>query len=214
MNRPIEAHGEIVLTQAVEALLFDLGGVLIEIDFDRTFRAWQNLTPLGFAEIKERFYFDEAYEQHERGEIDKADYFAHLRTALHLEGSDEQIAEGWNALFIADIPAVLEAVERVAAHIPCYAFTNTNAEHQRAWSAQFPHVTPLFRRVFSSWQLGLRKPERAAFLSVAQHIGIPCESILFFDDTLENIEHAQRTGLQTVHVRHTADVKSALAQLY
>ena len=151
---------------------------------------------------------------HERGEIDKADYFAHLRTALHLEGSDEQIAEGWNALFIADIPAVLEAVERVAAHIPCYAFTNTNAEHQRAWSAQFPHVTPLFRRVFSSWQLGLRKPERAAFLSVAQHIGIPCESILFFDDTLENIEHAQRTGLQTVHVRHTADVKSALAQLY
>lgn len=200
------------MTHAVKALLFDLGGVLIEIDFDRTFRAWQALTPLSSAEIKERFYFDEAYQRHERGEIDRAAYFDHLRTALDLKGSDEQIAEGWNALFIADIPAVLGAVERVAAHIPCYAFTNTNAEHQRAWSAQFPHVTPLFRRVFSSWQLGLRKPEHEAFLCIAQQIDVPCESILFFDDTLENVEHARLAGLQAVHVRHAADVENALAQ--
>jgi len=200
-------------THPVEALLFDLGGVLIEIDFDRTFRAWEALSPLNLDEIRARFYFDDAYEQHERGEIDRTAYFAHLRALLHLEATDHEIAVGWNALFIRDIPAVLAAIKGISARIPCYAFTNTNAEHQRAWSTQFPHVIPLFRRVFSSWELGLRKPEHAAFRAVADAIGVSCTSILFFDDTFENVEHAQALGVQTVHVHSPIDVENALARL-
>ena len=141
---------ETAATYPVKALLFDLGGVLIDIDFERTFRAWEALTPLSVEQIRERFYFDEAYQQHERGQIDLATYCAHLRRTLQLEGSDAQIAAGWNALFIGEIPETLRAIEHVAPHVPCYAFTNTNAEHQRAWSTQFPTVVPLFRRVFSS----------------------------------------------------------------
>ncbi len=184
-------------THPVEALLFDLGGVLIEIDFDRTFRAWEALSPLSLDEIRARFYFDDAYEQHERGEIDRIAYFAHLRALLHLEATDHEIAVGWNALFIRDIPAVLAAIKGISARIPCYAFTNTNAEHQRAWS----------------WELGLRKPEHAAFRAVADAIGVSYTSILFFDDTLENVEHAQALGVQTVHVRSPIDVENALARL-
>lgn len=205
---------ETAVTYPVKALLFDLGGVLIDIDFERTFRAWEALTPLSVEQIRERFYFDEAYQQHERGQIDLATYCAHLRQTLQLEGSDAQIAAGWNALFIGEIPETLRAIEHVAPHVPCYAFTNTNAEHQRAWATQFPTVVPLFRRVFSSWELGLRKPEHAAFRAVCQHMDVPVQSVLFFDDTVENVEEAKVAGLQAVHVRSPADVEGALKPLY
>ena len=103
MNRPTEPYGN-HCNLSGKALLFDLGGVLIDIDFERTFRAWEALTPLSVEQIRERFYFDEAYQQHERGQIDLATYCAHLRQTLQLEGSDAQIAAGWNALFIGKSP--------------------------------------------------------------------------------------------------------------
>ncbi|MGY8825743.1 MAG: HAD-IA family hydrolase [Candidatus Latescibacterota bacterium] len=200
-------------TNKTEALLFDLGGVLVEIDFDLAFGHWQSFTTLSVAEMKSVFHFDLAYEKHERGEIGAEAYFAHLRTLLKLEGSDEEIAAGWNAIFIAEISETLSAIRQIGPSIPCYAFTNTNAAHQAAWSSMFPAVAPLFKRVFSSWELGLRKPEQRAFAAVVDQIGVPAHSILFFDDTLENIEQAKRAGLQTVHVGSAADTTAALAAL-
>jgi glucose-1-phosphatase len=200
-------------SEKIEALLFDLGGVLVEIDFARAFRHWQPLTSLSADEMKSIFYFDSAYEQHERGEIDAKAYFAHLRSELKLEGSDEEIAAGWNAIFIATIPATLAAIAQINDTLPCYAFTNTNAAHQAAWSSMFPEVAPLFKQVFSSWQLGLRKPEQHAFAAVVETIGVAPSSILFFDDTLENITEAKRAGLKTVHVTSAAETCAALSRL-
>lgn len=114
----------------VEALLFDLGGVVIEIDFDRVLKRWESHSALSFAELKSTFHFDAAYEQHERGEIEARAYFAHLRATLQLDASDEEIAAGWNSVFVAEIPAVLAAISQAREHFPCYAFTNTNPTHQ------------------------------------------------------------------------------------
>lgn len=197
----------------VEALLFDLGGVVIDIDFDRVLRHWEGISSLSFTELKSTFHFDEAYQRHERGEIDGATYFAHLRNTLQLEGSDEEIAAGWNAVFVADIPAVLEAIVQARAHFSCYAFTNTNPTHLIAWKAGYPAVFQSFDKVFISSDLGVRKPERKAFDAIAADIGVAHENILFFDDTRENIVGAEAAGLQTVYVQSPEDVRKALAGL-
>ena len=198
---------------AVKALLFDLGGVVINIDFDRVFRHWATISALSFAELKSTFHFDTAYQRHERGEIDAAEYFDHLRKTLALEGSDDEIAIGWNAIFVAEIPTVLEAINQVRSLRPCYAFTNTNPTHLAAWKSGYPAIFKSFDRIFISSDLGLRKPELRAFAAIADQIGTTCRDILFFDDTLENIEGAKQAGLQTVHVRSPADVQQALSLL-
>ena len=197
----------------VEALLFDLGGVVIEIDFDRVLRHWEALSTLTAAELKSAFYFDEAYQRHERGEIAGGEYFAHLRENLSLKGSDEEIAAGWNSVFVAEIPEVLEAILKVREQWPCYAFTNTNPTHLQAWKSGYPAVFQAFDRVFISSDLGLRKPERESFDAIAAEIGVALENILFFDDTWENIVGAKKAGLQTVHVQSPSDVRKALANL-
>ena len=197
----------------IEALLFDLGGVVVEIDFNRAFAHWQSMSRLSLAELKAAFTFDAPYQRHERGEISALEYFAHLAQHLQLRDDPVQIAEGWNSIFIAEITETRRMVETARTKLPCYAFTNTNAAHQAAWSARFPAVVQAFDRVFVSSEIGHRKPDRSAFEFVARSLGVPIGSILFFDDTLENVEGALAAGLQAVHVRGPADVKTALVRL-
>ena len=197
----------------IQALLFDLGGVVMDIDFNRALAHWQPMSRLSLADLKAAFTFDLPYQRHERGEISAAEYFEHLALHLQLDNDLVRIAEGWNSIFINEITETLHMIEAVRAKLPCYAFTNTNAAHQAAWTARFPAVARAFERVFVSSEIGHRKPDRSAFEFVAQSIGVPVGSILFFDDTLANVEGALAAGLAAVHVRGPADVKAALQRL-
>ena len=197
----------------VETLLFDLGGVVIEIDFDRVLWRWETISALSFAELKSTFHFDTAYQRHERGEIDGADYFAYLRNLLKLDGSDDEIVAGWNAVFVTEIPTVLAAISKARKQFPCYAFTNTNPTHLAAWQADYPAIFRSFDKIFISFDLGLRKPERLAFDAIVADIGVAHANILFFDDTRENIAGAEAAGLQTVYVQSPDDIHYALENL-
>jgi len=64
-----------------------------------------------------------------------------------------------------------------------------------------------------SSDLGFRKPEAPAFAAISKAIGAPLERILFFDDTLVNVEGAQATGMQAVHVKSVQDVANAVREL-
>ena len=196
----------------IHALLFDLGGVVIAIDFDRVLRYWQPCSSLDFEEMRRRWRLDAVYRRHERGEIDAAGFFAHLRQVFELEAPDEEIERGWNRVFAGEIDATLETIHGLRSRLPCFAFTNTTPTHQTAWSAGYPRVVAAFERIFCSPELGMRKPEREAFTHVSREMGVEPESILFFDDTPENVEGARRAGLQAVQVRSPADVDRALRE--
>src|SRR4029079_15101269 len=90
-------------SRSVRALLFDLGGVLFEIDFNRAFEAWAPISQLSVQQMRAAFCFDIAYQRHERGQIAKEEYFDHLRSTLRLEADDAQIEIGWNAIFLEEI---------------------------------------------------------------------------------------------------------------
>jgi putative hydrolase of the HAD superfamily len=197
----------------VQALLFDMGGVVVDINFDLAFRYWQRFTSLSFDELRECFTMDTAYERHERGEVGAVEYFQHLRTTLKLVASDVEIAHGWNAIFIQEIEATVNAVQAAGQHRPCYAFTNSNPTHQVYWTAAYPRMVASFNRMFVSSELGLRKPERAAFEAIADATGISLSGMLFFDDTLENVTGARQAGLQAIHVQSADDVIGALVNL-
>ncbi len=194
-------------------LLFDLGGVLVDFSFDRALSYWSNYSTLPIDQLKQRFVFDIPYQRHERGEIAAAEYFAHLASALELNASNEAIARGWNSIFIAEIAETRALLNSVRKQIPCFACTNTNTEHMATWTALYPDMFAAFTQVFASHEIGLRKPEAAAFDYICRTTGIAAESILFFDDLLENVEGARSAGLQAVHVRSPTDVADALRDL-
>jgi HAD superfamily hydrolase (TIGR01509 family) len=199
---------------AADALLFDLGRVVLDIDFNKTLACWDANAGREpdklVGRVTSRY---DAYRRHERGEISDAEFFAALRTALGVDLSDAQFLEGWNALFVGVVPGIAPLLKRAAKRLPLYAFSNTNAAHVEHFSAAFAEVLGDFREVFLSSAIGLRKPDAAAYDHVVKAIGVPAHRIVFFDDLLENIEGARACGLTTVHVTSPNDVAHALDAL-
>ena len=194
-------------------MLFDLGGVLINIDFHRTFRYWQQFSMLSEAQMLQRFKQDVAYAQHETGELTAENYFIHIREQLQLDATDAQIKEGWNALLLDEIDTTVSLLKRIAPIIPCYLFSNSNTTHQTVWMERHNELMQLFRKTFVSSDIGLRKPDARAFEWVASQIGVDCQHILFFDDLAENVSGAIATGMQAVHVTGPATVSDTLEKL-
>ena len=197
----------------IKCLLFDLGGVVIDVDFHRVFSAWAGTADVNVADLQSKFAFDEAYERHERGEISQVGYFDHLRTKLSIDLDDADFELGWNSIFGDEIRGMHELLRKAGQRFKLFAFTNTNACHQRYWQSQYRDVLRNFTQVFVSSQLGVRKPEPLAFATVCNHMGVAPESVLFFDDSELNVRGAIGSGLQGVRVCNISDVARALDAL-
>jgi glucose-1-phosphatase len=211
---PVRKRATLMLSSSADALLFDLGRVVIDIDFDRAFSRWAGHARCDQKLISERFRHDDtAYKRHERGEIDSEEFFDNLRASLAIDISDAQLLEGWNSILVGEMPGVSELLAKAAGSFPLYAFTNSNREHEQYWSKQFSCLLSNFKEVYVSSTIGLRKPEAEAYDYVVRAIGVSADRIVFFDDSLENIEGARARGLQAVHVKSGADLADALAVL-
>jgi HAD superfamily hydrolase (TIGR01509 family) len=202
-----------VETTPTRAMLFDLGGVVLAIDFDRVFHVWAARASCDPQELRRRFTFDDAYERHERGELDASGYFASLRRSLRLPLSDEDFIAGWNDLYVAPVPGMVAVLAEASERFPLYGFTNSNPTHEALWATRYRPELSVFRSIFVSSEMGLRKPDPRAFSEVARRTGVPASAFIFFDDTLENVMGARTAGMQAVHVQSTDDVRVALLKL-
>jgi putative hydrolase of the HAD superfamily len=207
MTRPLLSPGD------ADALLFDLGRVVLDIDFNKTLVCWAGHAGCEPAHLVGRFARDDIYKRHETGEIGDAEFFAALRASMGIELSDTQFLEGWNAIFAGEMPGIAPLLKRAAKRLPLYAFSNTNGAHVEHFSKAYAGVLGHFREIFLSSSIGLRKPDAAAYDHVVKAIGVPASRIVFFDDLAENIEGARARGLTAVHVTSPEDVADALAAL-
>jgi glucose-1-phosphatase len=198
---------------AADALLFDLGRVVIDIDFSKALSCWATHAGCTPSDIAARFVRDEAYRRHELGTISDAEYFESLRASLCIAISDEAFLEGWNAIFAGAMPGIAPLLSRAGARMPLYAFSNTNRPHVAHFSTAYADLLGHFKTVFLSSTIGLRKPDAAAYDHVVKAIGAPAGRIVFFDDLAENIEGARASGLKAVHVRSSGDIADAFAAL-
>ena len=199
---------------SADALLFDLGRVVLDIDFGRVTACWAGHAACAPAALAARFSArDEIFRRHETGEISDAEFFEYLRASLGIGISDAQFLEGWNAIFSGEMPGIAPLLARATKWLPLYAFSNTNAPHVAHFSNAYADVLGHFREIFLSSTIGLRKPDAAAYDHVVRAIGVPASRIVFFDDSAENIEGAQARGLIGVHVKAPDDVAAALAAL-
>ena len=208
MTKPLLSPG------SADALLFDLGRVVLDIDFSKVLACWAGHAGCEPAQLVERFSTrEEFYHRHETGEISDAEFFGALRASLDVGISDAQLLEGWNAIFAGEMPGIAPLLKRAGKRLPLYAFSNTNSAHVEYFSVAHADVLGHFRELFLSSSIGLRKPNAAAFDHVVNAIGVPASRIVFFDDSAENIEGARARGLAAVHVTSPADVAETLAAL-
>ncbi|MGD8108616.1 glucose-1-phosphatase [Pantoea sp. FN0302] len=181
--------------------IFDLGNVIVDIDFSRVLGVWSDLGRVPLALLKSRFQMGENFEQHERGEISDEQFAANLCAELDIALSYEQFTAGWQAVFVGLRPEVITLMQQLRSRGErVVILSNTNRLHCDYWPSQYPEVQQAADKLYLSQDLGMRKPEARIFQRVLQEEGFKPDEAMFFDDNLENIEAARQVGITAVHV--------------
>ena len=94
--------------------IFDLGNVIVDIDFNRVLGTWSDLTRIPLATLQQHFTMGEAFHQHERGEISDEDFAAAMCHEMNMSLSYEQFSHGWQAVFVALRPEVIAIMQNYA----------------------------------------------------------------------------------------------------
>ena len=107
-----------ILPNSADVLLFDIGRVVLDIDFNKVVASWANHAGCAPGDLVSKFSPDEAWHRHERGEISDAMFFENLRASLGIGLTDAQFLEGWNAIFTGEMPGIAPLLGR-ARHNAC-----------------------------------------------------------------------------------------------
>ncbi|CNI47079.1 phosphatase [Yersinia frederiksenii] len=181
--------------------IFDLGNVIVDIDFKRVLGVWSKLSSVPLATLSERFTMGEVFQQHERGEISDEDFARQLSDEMGLSLSFEQFAEGWQAVFVALRPEVIAIMQRLRQEgHRVVVLSNTNRLHCSHWPQHYPEVAAAADHMYLSQDLGMRKPEARIYQHVLSAENIPAEQAVFFDDVEANIVAARIEGITAIHV--------------
>jgi putative hydrolase of the HAD superfamily len=201
------------LSQAVDTVIFDLGGVLIEFDFDRAFLRAGALVGLPPGEVRRRILGCAAFQEYECGRIGSREFHASIEQALAHALPYETFQELWNHIFIGEIAptAGLVSVLR-AAGLKVGVLSNTNAIHFEFLLKTLPALREL-EHVYASHLMGCRKPEPAAYRHVLEKMSAAPRRAVFVDDLAENILGAREAGMHGVHAVDPAAVRAGLAAL-
>ncbi len=186
----------------IRAIVFDLGNVLIDIDFYRCARLWADRSGVPAETLASRFRIDDAYRAFECGRMPPSAYYDSLRRQLGLDLTDDDMRAGWQTIIRDEKPGIRDCLNKLACHYPLYVLTNTNAEHESVWEETHQTLLSIFQELFVSSRMGCRKPDVATYQKVARSIGLPCSRILFFDDAEENVRGAVKAGMPAIQVQN------------
>jgi epoxide hydrolase-like predicted phosphatase len=181
--------------------IFDLGNVVVDIDFSRVLGVWSDLSRVPLALLKSRFQMGENFERHERGEISDEEFAANLCAELDITLSYEQFVSGWQAIFVGLRPEVITLMQQLRSRGErVVILSNTNRLHCEYWPSQYPEVQQAADKLYLSQDLGMRKPEARIYQHVLEAEGVSADEAVFFDDHPQNIEAARQLGITAVHV--------------
>lgn len=189
----------------IRNIIFDLGGILIDLDFDKTHAKFAEL---GFTEMNQIFGLGKAasfVKEYELGNINDEEFLQSVRSVTNIEGEDDEIIAAWNALLL-DFPEerINFLLELKKTH-RIFLFSNTNAFHLVHFGNIFKNkygyaLEDLFEKAYYSHIMHLRKPDVESYQYILNDADLNPAETLFIDDAKNNIEGAQKAGLATEHV--------------
>jgi putative hydrolase of the HAD superfamily len=191
----------------VKAIIFDLGGVVLNLDYDLTINAFKKLGGSNFDNLYSQAQQDKIFDKYEVGDISTTDFISYLKSFLPEEVSNEQVIDAWNVMLL-DLPLCrVELLRKLRNEYQIFLFSNTNEMHMECFRRTLKDVygnekllEDLFIQTYYSHQEKKRKPNAEAFQQVLNDHGLTAEETLFIDDSIQHIEGAGKIGLQTVHL--------------
>lgn len=189
-----------------EYILFDLGGVLIDIDYHATTSAFANLNVPNFDEIYSQALQTDLFDRFETGKISSQHFINLLLEKLPTRITPNEVVSAWNAMILDFQPKKITYLESLRSSHKISLLSNTNDIHMDKVRRKLKLVSDksledYFDFTFLSQEIGYRKPEAATFQLVCETLNAKPNEILFIDDSEQHIIGAQQVGMNTIHFK-------------
>ena len=200
----------------IDAIVFDLGGVLLNIDHQAPINAFKALGIPNFDQLYSKVNQTTLFTDFETGVISPELFRDGLRAYLPVDLSDDVIDQAWNSIILNFPESRIRMLERLKTEYHLFLLSNTNINHFQVFNhrlkANFGYgsLSELMESTYYSHQLGLRKPNPAIFEHVLTDAQLNPMRTLFIDDTEEHILAAQALGLQTHHLKEDEEIVELL----
>jgi len=203
----------------VKNIIFDLGNVLYDIDFTKTYKVFDDL---GIPDFEKHFTLnksDELFFDLEKGFVSELEFYNRFRALFSIDLTNAQITAAWNALLIGFRKESIDWVKMNKQRFDMFLYSNTNQIHYDFFTLQFEKeiggtsFNSLFKKPYYSHEMGQRKPDSASFSFILEKEGLVARETLFIDDNEPNVIAATSVGLRVLHLKPGMFIENELVSL-
>lgn len=190
----------------IRHIIFDLGGVLLNLDYSLTEKAFIDAGITDFAQRYSQLQQTDTFDRLETGRMEREEFITTMQSFAATPISEQQILDAWNAMLL-DFPLRrLQILQQLRNHYDLFLLSNTNEIHEEVFNNTLmhdhgmPNIGVFFDRVYMSHRVGLRKPMPEIFQRVLDDNGLQPEHTLFIDDSPQHIAAADKLGIKTIYL--------------
>ena len=193
-----------------KAIIFDLGGVILNIDYLLTINEFEKLGIENASDFYSKEMQNPIFDKIEVGEISSKEFMEALKKKC-TNTSLEQVENAWNAM-LSDLPQNrLTLIKKLKDKYKIFLLSNTNKIHMHAFQNKIGEktwieFTALFDKIYLSFEIGVRKPAKSAFKIILKENNLKPNEVLFIDDSPQHIETAERLGMNCYYLLDEEDI--------
>lgn len=190
----------------IKNIIFDLGGVILDIDYSAPIREFAKLNMHNLESIYSIAQPDPMYSLYETGKISTEEFMNYLQSKSPEGTSLSDILHAWNSILVGLPPHRIEILKQLKQHYRLFLLSNINELHIKGFEAiyrkHFPEssIYDVMDDVYYSCIIGKRKPDPASFLHIVHEHDLELKETLFIDDSADNVAGALQVGLQARRV--------------
>ena len=189
--------------EGIKNIIFDLGGVIINIDYHKTIKAFEALGIKNAEELYSQQSQTDLFDLLETGKITPDEFYDKLREVTGINAPNKKLENAWNAMLLDFPEGITDTLKKAKAKYKTFLLSNTNEIHYRDYTQRLKrqfgisNLESLFDKQYLSHQIGLRKPHKEVFELILNENNLKPEETLFIDDSIQHIEGAAKMGIQT-----------------
>jgi len=192
-------------------ILFDLGGVILDINIQATLKLFYELGfPSELMQIPNSMTTD-LYYRYETGKLSTEEFRHQIRLTAGVEISDQAFDKAWSAMLVGFPKERIDLLQVLSKRYRLYMLSNTSALHVKVFEKMYldaagESIHKVFKKIYYSHEIGWYKPELGAWEHVIKDAAIKPEETLFLDDNIHNIKASQELGFQAIHIHERTNL--------
>ncbi len=194
-------------SSGIKNIIFDLGGVILNIDYNLTSQAFKSLGLTDFDQAYSQAKQNHLFDKLETGELSEEAFYSQMKTYFSKAISENEIKTAWNAMLL-DLPEErIRLLKKLSKKYRLFLLSNTNSIHYKAYSTYLKNTfgkmifDDIFEKQYLSFEIGMRKPDKKIFEYILSENNLINSETLFIDDSIQHIHGANNTGIITHHLQ-------------